>query len=291
MHLRLLIQTPGSAETSFVSLLNSLRVRRAVFLSAGGLAVFLAYVAVMSGVAPESAGTVSIAAVAFPGLVTGFVMVAYVAWETRNVRRAIGRAEELSAQLARTEIELGRVSTLDELTRLYSRREFDKSLRLEFERRRRYGRDLSLLLLDVDHVGALGDGKMSKTYLLSAVAGIFLNVLRANDLGGRFTPDKLSLLLPETDAIRAQLVADKIRDGVAKHEFLGRLLDGGVRVTISIGIAVADDEFRTAAEFVDAAESALAASIAAGYNQVRVFEHARDEADDSDAAGPYRLAS
>lgn len=274
-----------------MSLLNSLRVRRAVFLSAGGLAVFLAYVAVMSGVAPESVGTVSIAAVAFPGLVTGFVMVSYVAWETRNVGRALGRAEELSAQLARTEIELGRVSTLDELTRLYSRREFDKSLRLEFERRRRYGRDLSLLLLDVDHVGALGDGKMSKTYLLSAVAGIFLNVLRANDLGGRFTPDRLSLLLPETDAIRAQLVADKIRDGVSKHEFLGRPIDGGVRVTISIGIAVADDEFRTAAEFVDAAESALAASIAAGYNQVRVFERARDEADDGESAGPYRLAS
>jgi diguanylate cyclase (GGDEF)-like protein len=270
---------------------NTLRVRRAAFLSAGGLAVFLSYVAVMTGVAPDASfGSVTIAAVAIPGLVTGFVMVAYVAWETRNVREASHRLDELSTQLMQKEIEIGRISAVDELTRLYSRREFENSLRLEFERRRRYGRDLSLLILDIDHVGGLGEGKMAKTFLLSEVAAIFHKVLRANDIGGRYATERLGLLLPETDDIRAQLVADKIRAAIADHRFLGTAPGEGVRVTIWIGIAVADDGFATYQEFASAAETALGEAIGAGYNQVRVFTRPRPS-DGEQPRGPFSLAS
>jgi diguanylate cyclase (GGDEF)-like protein len=262
-----------------------------VFLSAGGVAVFLSYIAVMSGVAPgATVGPVSIAAVAFPGLVTGFVVVAYVAWETRNVRLASSIADELNAQLLRKEIELGRVSTLDELTRLFSAREFERSLRLEFERRRRYGRDLSLLLLDADQVTGASETPMSKTYVLSEVASVFRKILRANDIGGRVTHDRLGLLLPETDEIRAQLVADKIRAVVGSHEFLGAGVDGAMRVRVSAGIAVADDEFETPDELMSAAETALGEAIAAGNNHVSTYQRPRPSDDDGEAE-PYRLAS
>jgi diguanylate cyclase (GGDEF)-like protein len=268
---------------------DTLRVRRAIFLSAGGLAVFLSYAAVMTGAAPDASfGPVSVASVAFPGLVTGFVMVAYVAWETRNVRLAGHHVDELNTQLVRKEIELGRLSTLDELTRLYTRHEFERSVRLEFERRRRYRRDLSLLLLDIEHVDGVGDARASKMYLLSAVAGIFTNVLRANDIGGRYTNDRLGLMLPETDDIRAQLVADKLRTAVAAHEFLGTLPDGRSRVTVAVGIAVADDNFESAEELLKAAEHALGEAIGGGYNQVRVYTHPTRSDDDAPSA-PYRL--
>jgi diguanylate cyclase (GGDEF)-like protein len=131
---------------------------------------------------------------------------------------------------------------------------------------------------------------MSKTYLLSEVAGIFRHILRANDVGGRITPERLGLLLPETDEIRAQLVADKIRAAVSKHEFLGTLADGRVRVAVSIGIAVADDEFAAASDLMAAAESALADAIAAGGHYVRLYE--RPKGDDAEGGNePYRLAS
>jgi diguanylate cyclase (GGDEF)-like protein len=264
-------------------------VRRAVFLSVGGLAVFLSYLAVMTGVAPDAnLGSVSIAAVAFPGLVSGFVLVAYAAWESRNLRRAAIIADELNTQLVRKEIELGRLSALDELTRLYSRREFDNILRAEFERRRRYGRDLSLLLLDADHVAEFHDGSTSKTYLLQEVATIFRQVLRANDVGGRVTPERLGLVLPETDEIRAQLVADKIRAAVGRHEFIGMLADGGTRVTVAAGIAMASDDFDSAEEFFAAAEAALGEAIVAGYNQVRVYRRVEIKPESS---GPFSLAS
>jgi PleD family two-component response regulator len=84
-------------------------------------------------------------------------------------------------------------------------------------------------------------------------------------------------------------VADKIRDAVAKHEFMGTLADGGVRVTVSVGIAVATDDFKVCEDFVAAAESALGESIAAGFNQVVLYS-APESADDEEA-GPYSLAS
>ncbi|MEX2227396.1 MAG: GGDEF domain-containing protein [Dehalococcoidia bacterium] len=272
-----------------MSPLRSLRVRRAALLSAGGLAVFLSYVAVMTGTATDATiGPVSIAAVAFPGLVTGLVLVAYVAWETRNVQAASHLAQELSTQLVRKEIEIGRISTVDELTRLYARREFENSMKVEFERRRRYGRDLSLLLLDVAYVSAAGEGTLPKTYLLSEMAAIFRDVLRANDIGGRYTPERLGLLLPETDEIRAQIVADKIRAAVARHPLFGALQDGSPRATVSIGIVIADYAFATCEEFAVAAETALAEAIAAGPNQVRMYTRAQPAHDES---GPFRLAS
>lgn len=281
-----------------MDIFNRLAVRRAVYLAAGGLAVFLSYLAVMTGTGPASVGPVSVATVAFPGLVTGFVMVAYVAWETRNVRRESKRAELLEAELVRKEIELGRVSTVDELTRLYTRREFDNSVRLEFERRRRYGRDLSLLLIDVSQAGdaaggagdtLAGDGRMSKTYVVAEMAAIFRRVLRANDIGGRFTPERLGLLLPETDEIRAQLVADRIRAAVRDHEILGGGADGRLRVSVCAGIVMGDDAFATPAEFAEAAETALAAALSAGHNQVVLYK--RPDVDDDERAGPYSLAS
>jgi len=278
------------ADNPYVSPLENVRVKRVLLLSAGGVAIFLSYVAVLSGM-PQSfdVGSITVSSVAFAGVVTALVMGAYIAWETRNVRLAAKHAEELNAELMRKEIELGRMATLDELTRLQTVRAFDNTLRLEFERKRRYGRDLSLLLLDIEHVGGLSSGKMSKTYLLAEVAAIFRNVLRANDVGGRHSGDRLSLLLPETDEIRALLVADKIRDSIARHELLGLLADGGVRVALGVGIAVADDEMASHHDLMAAAETALGEALTMGANQVQVWRRPRP--DEQRPAGPFRLAS
>jgi diguanylate cyclase (GGDEF)-like protein len=131
---------------------------------------------------------------------------------------------------------------------------------------------------------------MTKKYLVSEVSSIFHNALRANDIGGRYTADRLGLLLPETDEIRAQLVADKIRDAIAKHEFLGARADGTPRVTVSVGIAIADDVFATYEDLASAAETALGEAIAAGHNHVRVYTRTAPD-DESSPSGPFRLAS
>ena len=246
---------------------------RPVVLAFGGLAVAAAYAVVVLGIGPDaSLGPVKLTSIALPGMITGIVMAGWVLWEMRRVREERARTEELSTQLVRKEIELSRLATIDELTGLYTRREFDELLRLEFERARRHGRELSLLLLEIDDIAELGEhvGSLSKGFLLAEVSGILKHVLRTNDLGCRYTNDSLAMLLPETGAAQARVVAGKIRMKVAEHDFLGQMQQGGMRLTVSQGIAVAGAAMNDHHELSHTAEQALAEARAAGFDKLHI---------------------
>lgn len=261
--------------------MEHLRLKRAAVLVAGGLAVCLSYLAAWQGLAPEpQVGSVTFASIAFPGLITGLVMTAYIAWETRNVQLAKRRAEELSAQLVRKEIEIDRLSTLDELTGLQTRHQFDEILHLEFERMRRYERPLSLLLIEVDNLVELGENvaKLSKGYVLSELGGLLRQLLRANDQGCRFGTETLAILLPETTSDEARAVAQRVRELVDRHEFLGARFGGGIRLTISQGIATTPaSDIQAEHDFTRAAEIALADARSSGLDQVRLHQPAERE--------------
>ena len=260
-------------------------MKRTLFLLAGGLAVFASYLAVLFGVAPDGGvGGLKIASIVLPGIVTGAVLVAYFLWDTRTLRSANQRAEELSAQLVRKEIEIGRLATVDELTGLYTRREFDEMIRLEFERRRRHGREFALLLLEIDDIAELGEhvGTLNKGFLIAEVSAILKHILRTNDLGCRYTHDSLAMLLPETDAAQARIVADKVRLAVSEHAFLQQVDRAkDVSITVCQGIALASEAMATHTDLVKAAEQALAEARASGFDQVRIVggpEAAQDAA-------------
>ena len=252
-------------------------MKRAILLTAGGAAVFASYLAVLFGVAPDGGvGGLKIASIALPGIVTGAVLIGYFLWDTKNLRHANERATELSAQLVRKEIEIGRLATVDELTGLYTRREFDEMIRLEFERRRRHGREFALLLLEIDDIAELGDhvGSLNKGFLVAEVSAILKHILRTNDLGCRYTHDSLAMLLPETNAIKARIVSEKVRLAVAEHDFLqhGDRAGAGVRVTVCQGIALAGASMQSHVDLVKAAEQALAEARATGFDEVRIVE-------------------
>lgn len=260
---------------------------RKIILGLGAFAVFVTYTAVLYDLAPNAAlGPVTIEAVLIPGIVTGVLLIGYVLYGMRTLREATQRAEELSANLVRKEIEIGRLATVDELTGLYTRREFEESIRLEFERRRRHGRDLSLLILEIDDIAELGEhvGKLSKGYLLSEVSAILRGMLRAIDQGCRYSPESLALLLPETDGEQAQIVAEKVRKAIDAHEFLGQFAGEAMRVTVSQGIAAAEPGMSAPADLMRAAERALCDARAAGFDQVRLHvTEASTEAADAEA--------
>ncbi len=159
-------------------------MKRAAFVLAGWIAVVAAYVAILVafGADPQMEGG-TFATLAFPALVGGLLLTAYIAWDTYQSRDSRMAVSDLSAQLVRKEIELDRMSTVDELTGLYTRHHFDENARLEYKRSERYSRALSLLLLEVDDLVALGEnvGKLSKGYLLSEIGAILRTSLRVND--------------------------------------------------------------------------------------------------------------
>jgi diguanylate cyclase len=253
-------------------------VNRALIIAAACGIVAASYLTVLFGIAPDTTvGPLAFASIAIPGVVTGAVMAAYVLWETRNARDAKQRTDELSALLIRKEIEIGRLSTVDELTGLYSRREFDEMIRLEFERYRRHKRQLSLLILEIDDIAELGEhvGSLGKGFLLAEVSAILKHALRTIDLGCRYTNDSLAMLLPETDAEKAAIVAGKVQAAVAQHEFLGQRQDGKLKLSVSQGIAVVGPGFATHTDLMKAAEQALYEARTRGFDQVQIVDAAQ----------------
>jgi diguanylate cyclase (GGDEF)-like protein len=249
-------------------------MRRYLFLAAGSVAIAASYLAVIFDLAPsEGVGPVTVASIALPALVSGLVFTAWIAMQARRERETSGLVGELHAQLARKEIEISRLASIDELTGLYTRHHFDDTIRLEFKRAERHGRPLTLLLLEIDDLAELGEhiGAMSKGYLLSEVGAVLRTMLRINDAGCRYSTDALAVLMPETDEDQARMVAQKVNGLIERHEFMGKRSDGGFKLTVSQGAAVVPSAaITTHQELLKTAEGALAHARSSGFGQVHI---------------------
>jgi diguanylate cyclase (GGDEF)-like protein len=272
-------------------------VRKVLFLLAGAGAIIASYMAVIFGLAPaEGIGSGTVASIALPALVSGLVFTAFIAMLAKSTRDTAGHVHELHAQLARKEVEITRLASHDELTGLYSRHHFDETVGLEFERAKRHDRPFSVLLVQLDDLEGFAEraGSLSKGYVLSEVASLLRTALRINDTGGRYTDDCLAVLLPETDALGADVVAERVRAELAKRQFFGRGKSVATMLTVSQGIAA----FPCAGvsshhELQKAAELALAQAKSAGGGGIRAYA---PPASDGDApslgsAGTRALAS
>src|SRR5437763_753479 len=103
-------------------------------------------------------------------------------------------------------------SVTDPLTGLFNRYHFEATLKREAARCLRHRSPLSLLLLDVDGLKAVNDrwGHQRGDQMLARVAGAIRDSLRGCDIGSRYGGDEFAVILPDTDARAARLVAERI---------------------------------------------------------------------------------
>jgi len=248
-------------------------VKRFAFVIFGGAAVGLSYLGVMygQGSAPTFNAT-TIASIALPALVAGLVMTVYIAWDLRQEKGVEGTVQELSTQLVRKEIQIDRLSTLDELTGLPTRQQMVENLDLEWKRAQRFGRTLALVLIQLDDPEGVRSTKLSKNYLLSEIGAILRSNVRAHDIGCRYDAETLAILLPETNGTQACIVAGKIRSQLTTHEFFGRRFGAALGLTLSQGIAIGPStSVDTPETLLEAAESALLDARVGGTDQVRLY--------------------
>jgi diguanylate cyclase (GGDEF)-like protein len=218
-----------------------------------------------------------LAAAVLPGAAIGVTLAAYVVWETRNLAVARQSADHLAFQLVGKEVALNRFATVDELTGLYTRREFDQFVKIELERFRRHRHPAAILLVEIDEIAQIGGriGALSKGLLTAELSAILKRILRSIDLGCRYTDDTLAVLLPETNREQASVVAGRVREAVAKCEYL-RAEDGRPGWTVAQGIAMFELAAGTNRGCLRAAEQALAEARAAGFDQVRIAATCED---------------
>ena len=130
-------------------------------------------------------------------------------------------------------------STIDPLTSLHNRRYFDDVLEKEYSRHSRSGAELSLLIIDVDHFKELNDtyGHVHGDECLRRVAEVITNAIsRPPDIAVRYGGDEFICLLPETNTVGANTVAEQIQQGV-KDLSIPHIFSKHQIVTLSIGIA------------------------------------------------------
>ncbi|MFO1323970.1 MAG: diguanylate cyclase [Burkholderiales bacterium] len=127
----------------------------------------------------------------------------------------------------------------DSLTGLANRRKFDAFLAEEFARWRIHGKAFALLLIDVDNLAAIraGYGLATGDEVLTTLAALLKQSVRAVDLVARYGGDTFVAVLPDTPFDSAMIVAERIRDGVAAPGFRAAARD--VAVTLCIGVAQA----------------------------------------------------
>ena len=165
------------------------------------------------------------------------------------------------------------LSTTDEVTGLRTRRYVNEMLRGEFQRARRYGQPLSVLMADLDHFKRVNDqyGHPAGDAVLRAAADRLQEHLRATDVAGRYGGEEFVVVLPHNDLEGATLAAERWRDMIGGKPFA--LPDGReIRVTVSIGVAAYARSMESPDELVSAADTALYMAKENGRDRVECFE-------------------
>lgn len=177
-------------------------------------------------------------------------------------------------------LRLFRLATEDGLTGLYVHRYFQIRLREELSRAVRHGRPLALVLCDIDHFKEVNDthGHQTGDVVLREVSRILRNSLRDVDVAARYGGEEMAIILPETDAAGAKIVAERIRVAIETQTYPAGATQ--IHVTASFGIGTVsptagarpgrDALEPMAQELVERTDQALYAAKRAGRNRVEL---------------------
>ncbi len=160
------------------------------------------------------------------------------------------------------------LSSIDPLTGVLNRREFNKRAQYEIEMAWRYGRPFSLMMIDLDHFKKINDlyGHGGGDTVLKEFCNTCYRTIRAIDILARVGGEEFAILLPETNARQAYELAERIRIAVSK---LSIPVNGAeASVTVSIGIVEWSSAHQKEIEKVLAdADSALYQAKSSGRNR------------------------
>ena len=139
---------------------------------------------------------------------------------------------------------------------------------------------LAIALLDIDRFKVINDtyGHLVGDQVLKEISRTLTSQLRDYDLTGRFGGEEFSLLLPQTRAVDAVRIAERIRSNIAGLSIIAPGTAGGerVQVTVSIGVAALDSGTdRKFPQLMAAADAALYRAKGSGRDQVQMISTAR----------------
>lgn len=159
---------------------------------------------------------------------------------------------------------LNELATLDTLTQVSNRFEFDKIFEHSLSVSCRYNRPLSILLLDIDHFKLINDkyGHLTGDNVLKAFSALLCAQIRDSDVIARWGGEEFMILLPDTSLTSAVKMAEALRQRIEVHVF-----ETVTSITCSIGVAEFNS-LEVADELLSRVDERLYAAKNGGRNRV-----------------------
>ncbi len=178
--------------------------------------------------------------------------------ERLEVARTMANEAAMALENAWLYEDARKLADRDPLTGFANHRYLHERLGEEVIRAQRGRQPLSLLMLDLDDFKLVNDtfGHLFGDRVLTWTAELIRSTLRASDLPARYGGDEFAVILPETDAAEARVVAERILEAFRERSFVGEQR-GPVPIALSIGVATFPTDGRTATELIEAADAAL----------------------------------
>ena len=184
----------------------------------------------------------------------------------------------VTVQRADSYAQVLRYATLDALTGLNNRRQFEVRLKQEVANAKRNNKPLCCIMLDIDYFKHVNDtwGHSAGDCILKNVAKIVSKELREYDIASRYGGEEFCILLPDTKINEAAFVAQRLRKAVEKADISisEDNISGSdiLNVTISVGVSEFENTFETTEKLHQCADIALYEAKHRGRNRVVVYD-------------------
>jgi diguanylate cyclase (GGDEF)-like protein len=168
-----------------------------------------------------------------------------------------------------------RMATTDGLTGLTNHRYFQELFDAMVARSERYGRSMSLILMDIDHFKSINDtyGHPVGDMVLKKVAKLLMGAARRTDVVARYGGEEFAVLMEETGRDGALQTAERIRKAVESE--IMRSENGTFKCTLSLGIATFPEDANAKAKLAECADQALYQAKRSGRNRAVIYKTAR----------------
>ena len=188
--------------------------------------------------------------------------------EDQSIFHAVSDELAVALRHARLLEETSRIAITDPLTGLYNYRFTQDFLRKRLSEARRRKRPLSIVMLDVDNVQAINEhyGRDAGDVVLREVGQVLLRSVRLSDVVARYGGDEFIVLLPETQLSDAVILAERMAEAIARHEW--RFKDEELNISASLGAASFPEAGSQMQMLLKAADAALYRAKQSGKNAV-----------------------
>lgn len=191
--------------------------------------------------------------------------IADIVWTIIDRKRTEDEIERLQSRLREMAVH-------DSLTGLYNRHYLDETLKRELARAAREKYPVSFVMIDIDHFKRVNDafGHKAGDAVLRDLAALLQKNSRASDILYRYGGEEFLAVLPKVKTDSALRIAEKWRKGFLETTVL--LGFGGVKATISCGIAGFPVHGTTVADLIAAADQAMYRAKEAGRNRSTIWK-------------------